>query len=73
MAAEIANRQLLSIAEEIQAEGDSWSDFLDSENIPFVELDDLFARIDWTHYARVMDAAARRWVLHRPREAAGQR
>ncbi len=63
MAAEIANRQLISIAAELETEGVQWADFLSAENIPFVDLSDSFARIDWQHYVSVMDAAVRRWGL----------
>ncbi len=70
MPAEIANRQLLSIAHEVAAEGGEWADFLLSANIPFVNVDDSFARLDWDHYVRVMDAAVARWGLERLQDIA---
>ena len=65
MSAEIANRQLISIAGQIAAEGESWESFLRAEGLRMVNVADAFERIDWDHYAGVMAAAERRWGLQR--------
>ena len=70
MAAEIANRQLLSIASEVVAEGDEWADFLLAAGTPFVNVDDSFARLDWDEYVKVMDAAVERWGHERLQDIA---
>jgi signal transduction histidine kinase/ActR/RegA family two-component response regulator len=61
MSGEIATRQLLAVAKELEAEGCSWTDFLDAENIDPIDIDDPFARIDWDHYVRAIEAASRHW------------
>ena len=63
MSAEIANRQLISIAGQLAAEGETWETFLQTEDLQWVNLGDEFERIDWDHYASVMAAVERRWGL----------
>ena len=65
MANEIAVRQLSTIAAELEAEGASLAQVLAAANLPPINIEDLFARIDWSTYVGVFDLLAERWGLEK--------
>lgn len=58
MAAEIAVQQLLGISRTLEGEGDPLPGLLRKIDVPPVDLDQPAYRLDWAHYAAVLDAVA---------------
>ncbi len=60
MPAEIAVRQLSGLATVLREDGHDFEEIVAELELPRMPLDDVFARIDWSDYARVLEGVAGR-------------